>query len=175
MNHSEKYTILFGNLNPGIHEFFFEIKDEFFEQFENSIVHGAEAEILVTLEKKSDLLLLDFTINGHIVVPCDRCLEELKVELNGVDELIVKFGENQEEESEDVIVISPKAYQLDVSQFIYEYFSMLIPIRNVHPDDETGKSKCNLEALKALEKYKMKEEEKPTDPRWEGLKDINPN
>ena len=175
MSHSEKYTIHFGSLTPGIHEFLFEINDAFFQQFENSIVQRAQGDVLVTLDKKSDMLILDFTINGQIVIPCDRCLEELSVEITGNNELLVKFGENPVEESEDVIVISNKSYQLDVSQFIYEYFSMLIPLRNVHPDDENGKSQCNPEALKAIEKYKLKEEQKATDPRWEGLKGINPN
>ena len=175
MKRSEKYMINFGSLSKGIHEFVFEIDADFFEQFENSIVQKVKADILVTLEKNDIMLLLDFTINGIAKLPCDRCLEELNVEIEGFNELLVKFGELAGEESEDVIVLPNKAHQLDVSQFIYEYISMLIPLRNVHADDETGKSLCNPEALKEIEKYKIHEEQKPTDPRWEGLKSINPN
>jgi uncharacterized protein len=171
-----KYVINFGSLSKGIHEFVFEVDDSFFEQFENSIVQKVNADVLVTLEKEETMLLLDFTIEGTATLPCDRCLEELNIDIEGYNELIVKFGEHEEEESEDVIILPDKAHQIDVSQFIYEYITMLIPIRNVHEDDANGNSTCNLEALKELEKYKAHEEEqKPTDPRWEALKNINPN
>ena len=175
MKSSEKYNISFGGLSKGIHEFVFEINDEFFEEFEHSIVQKAKAEILVTLEKKDDMLLLDFTIRGVTTLACDRCREELNVEVEGFNELLVKFGDNKEEETEDVIVLPVKAHQLDVSQFIYEYVTMLIPLRNIHPEDAAGNSLCNPEALKEIEKYIAHEEQKPVDPRWEALKKINPN
>jgi uncharacterized metal-binding protein YceD (DUF177 family) len=171
-----KYVINFGSLSKGIHEFVFEVDDSFFEHFENSVVQKVNADVLVTLEKEDTMLLLDFTIEGTATLPCDRCLDELTIDLEGYNELIVKFGEEAEEESEDVVVLPVKAHEMDVSQFIYEYITMLIPIRNVHPDDEDGNSTCNPSALKELEKYRVHEEEqKPIDPRWEALKNINPN
>jgi uncharacterized protein len=171
-----KYVINFGSLSKGIHEFVFEVDDAFFEQFENSIVEKVKADVLVTLEKEETMLLLDFTIEGTATLPCDRCLEELNIDIEGYNELVVKFGEHEGEESEDVIILPNKAHEIDLSQFIYEYISMLIPIRNVHPDDEAGNSTCDPEALKELEKYRVHEEEqKPTDPRWEALRKINPN
>jgi uncharacterized protein len=176
MKRSEKYVINFGGLPKGVHEFVFEVDQEFFEKFENSIVQKVSADVLVTLEKKDAMMMFDFTIEGVATLPCDRCLELMDVDLEGYNELIVKFGETEGEESEDVIVLSNKAHELDVSQYIYEYITMLIPLRNVHPDDESGNSTCNPEALKELEKYKIHEEEqKPVDPRWEALKNINPN
>ncbi len=171
-----KYVINFGSLSKGIHEFVFEVDDSFFEQFENSIAQKVKADVLVTLEKEDTMLFLDFTIEGSATLPCDRCLKELSIDIEGYNELIVKFGEQEEEESEDVIVLSNKAHELDVAQFIFEYITMLIPIRNVHADDEKGNSTCDPEALKEIEKYRVHEEEqKPTDPRWEALKNINPN
>jgi uncharacterized protein len=175
MNRSEKYSINFGSLSIGIHEFMFEISDEFFEQFENSIIQKANADVLITLERKDTMLLLDFTIQGAVNLPCDRCLEPLNVEVEGYNELVVKFGEEEGEESEDVIVVPHKSYELNVAQFIYEYITMMIPLRNIHPYDENGKSLCNPDALEAIEKYRFHEEEKKADPRWDALKNINPN
>ena len=65
-------------------------------------------------------MLLDFTMEGHVIVECDRCLEDLELPIESYEELIVKFGEKEETESEEVIVVSTKEYELDVSQFIYE-------------------------------------------------------
>jgi len=176
MKRSGKYVINFGSLPDDFHEFEFEVTDSFFDQYENSIVHKGTVDVLVTLEKKQNMLLLDFTMDGVITVQCDRCLEDLDIDISSYNELIVKLGEERGEESEDVIILPSKDHELDVSQYIYEYINVLVPLRNVHPDDENGNSTCNPDILKAIEKYRIhEEEEKPADPRWEGLKGINLN
>src|SRR6185436_4873980 len=144
-------------------------------QFDHTIVEKAEVDVLVNIDKQDYLLLLDFTIEGTVFLPCDRCGEEMGVQLEGYNELIVKFGEEAKEESEDVIVLPSKAHEIDVAQFIYEYVTTLIPLRNVHEDDENGNSTCNPDVLKELEKYQPHEEKKTSDPRWDVLKNINPN
>ena len=72
-------------------------------------------------------------------------------------------------------VVSSKDYELDVSQFIYEYINLQVPMRNVHDEEENGQT-CDPETLKELEKHKINHDETPaTDPRWDGLKGINLN
>jgi uncharacterized protein len=176
MKEKDRFKIQFGSLANGEHEFEYEIDGKFFEQFENSLITRAQADVLVTVNKSELMLLVDFTIEGTVTLPCDRCMEDLDLDIVGFNELIVKFGEESGEESEDVIVISTKENELNVAQFIYEYITLMIPIRNVHPDDENGESTCNPEAMRELEKHRIHEEEiKPIDPRWEKLKQINPN
>ena len=114
-------------------------------------------------------------MEGYVIVECDRCLEEMELPIESYDELIVKYGEREETETEEVVVISPKEHDLDVSQFIYEYISLQVPMRNVHDEEENGQS-CDPAVLKALEDLQPKEdEEPPSDPRWDGLKGINLN
>ena len=169
------YVIEFGSLPLGQHEFEFEVGDSFFQLFENSIVQHGNVDVLVVLEKKSNMLLLDFTLQGRVMVTCDRCLDDLELELEGFSELIVKLGDHTEEESEDVIMIPATEHQLDLSQLIYEYISVMIPMRNVHPENEEGKSTCNPEILREIEKHQQQPEMDETDPRWEMLKNINLN
>lgn len=175
MSKSRDYVIEFGALPEGQHEFEFEVEDTFFQQFENSIIRHGSADVLVVLEKKHNLLLLDFTIQGNVMVSCDRCLDDLELELEGYNELIVKLGDHSEEESEDVIMIPSTEHQIDVAQYIYEYIAVMIPMRNVHPDDEEGKSTCNPEILRQIEKHQQHADNNEIDPRWEMLKKINPN
>jgi uncharacterized metal-binding protein YceD (DUF177 family) len=119
------------------------------------------------------MLLFDFTMEGNVIVPCDRCLEDLELEIEGYNELIVKMGEDKEELSENVIVVSSKDYEIDVAQYIYEFITLMIPMRNVH--DENGQA-CDPEILKEIEKHITHESpETPTDPRWDSLKNINLN
>lgn len=169
------YVIEFGSLPLGQHEFEFEVGDSFFQLFENSIVQHGNVDVLVVLDKKSNMLLLDFTLQGNVMVTCDRCLDDLELELEGFSELIVKLGDHTEEESEDVIMIPATEHQIDISQLIYEYISVMIPMRNVHPEGEDGKSTCNPEILREIEKHRTHTEADETDPRWEMLKNINLN
>jgi uncharacterized protein len=175
MGRSREYIIEFGALPKGEHEFEFEVSDSFFQEFENSIVQHGNVDVLVVVEKKENLLLLDFTMEGTVIVTCDRCLDDMELELEGYSELIVKLGDHLEEESDEVIMIPVSEHQLDLSQFIYEYISVLIPMRNVHPDAEDGTSTCNPEILREIEKHQLRDTTDETDPRWEMLKNINLN
>ena len=176
MNYLDRYKISFGGLAKGESEFEFEIDDKFFEQFENSPVKNGFMDVLVTVNKQETMLLVDFTLEGEVNTLCDRCGDSLTLDLTGYNELTVKFGVEPGEESEDVIVISSKEHELNVAQFIYEYVCLLIPMRNVHDENEAGTTACNIETLKTLDKFIHHEDEiKETDPRWEMLKKINLN
>ena len=136
-----EYVIEFGALPKGQHEFEFEVDDSFFQQFEGSIISRGHADVLVVLERQQDnLLLLDFTIEGTVTVTCDRCLDDLDLDIVSYNELVVKLGEQAEEQSDDVIVIPSGEHNIDIAQFIYEYVTLAIPMRNVHEEDESGNS-----------------------------------
>jgi uncharacterized metal-binding protein YceD (DUF177 family) len=175
MSASRDYVINFGSLSPGEHEFEFEVKDSFFQRFDSSVVQRGNIDVLIVVEKKEQMLLFDFTMEGTVIVQCDRCLEDLELDIEGYNELIVKMGDENEELSENVIVISSKDYEIDVSQYIYEFITLIIPMRNVHDEEENGQA-CDPEILKEMEKHITNESpETPTDPRWDSLKNINLN
>ena len=110
MSGSREYVINYGSLPFGEHEFEFHINDAFFQRFENSLVQKGDIDVLVVVDKKELMMLLDFTMEGHVIVECDRCLEDLELPIESYEELIVKFGEKEETESEEVIVVSTKEY-----------------------------------------------------------------
>ena len=170
------YLIDFGGLDDGIHEFEFHVDDSFFARFENSVVRQGEVDILVTLEKEPGLLLMDFTISGSISTICDRCLDSLVVPIEGFNELIVRIGEEVAEEPSDVdmITIPAREHVLDISELMFEYISLQVPLRNVHVDDENGKSTCNSDVLREMEKH-LSQDSPSADPRWDVLKNINLN
>jgi uncharacterized protein len=175
MNASE-FIIKFGNLAPGEYEFEFHINDTFFQRFENSIIQKGDVDVLVVLERKDNMLLLDFTMEGTVVVPCDRCLEDLALDIEGYNELIIKVGDENAELSEDVIMISSKEHEIDVAQYIYEFITLMIPMRNVHGEEgDEGEDGCDPEVLKELEKHVNHEQPEANDPRWDALKNINLN
>ena len=82
---------------------------------------------------------------------------------------IIKFGHERMEESEDVMVIPENEYQIDVSELIFDYVSLFLPIKKVHGEDENGKSFCDGDVLSKLNEIT---EHHDVDPRWEALKNI---
>ena len=80
------------------------------------------------------------------------------------------------DEDDDIISIAANEHELNISQFVYEYIMLSLPLKRVHPDDKDGNSTCDKEVLDKLNDYIVEEEEEDSkDPRWDGLKDIKLN
>ncbi|MCX6270704.1 MAG: DUF177 domain-containing protein [Bacteroidetes bacterium] len=165
--HDGDFVINFHGLALGVHQFNFEIDDSFFEWVEDTELSEGDIAVNVTLDRQERMLVFDFDISGSVFVPCDRCLDPFDLPVEGKQKLIVKFGEQFGEESDDVIILPSVVHQIDLSQYIYEYIHLLLPYQRVHPEDEEGNSLCDQEQLKRLEELsKVKE----IDPRWDKLR-----
>jgi uncharacterized protein len=175
MDRLDKYSIPFAGLAKGDHQFEFEIDDKFFESFENSVIQKARVHVDLDLNKAETVLTLIFRMAGSITQTCDRCLEEFEIPINFTQILLVRFGIPGVGETDDIIVISHSDHQLNVAQHIYDYLSLQIPMRVVHPDDENGNPGCNPEFLDRLKTETDENENQPGDPRWEILKNLGLN
>lgn len=153
------YTIQLAGLSTGQHTFDFTADDRFFARYEQSIVQHGKVDVTITLLKQERVMVLDFSYEGWVRLTCHRCLEEFDFPLVGDNRLLVKWGSHTEEESDEIITIASGESELDVSQYIYEFINLTIPLRTVHPDDADGNSTCNPEILAILNKHLLKLEE----------------
>ena len=170
MNRLKEYNIQFVGLEPGNHQFEFEVKDSFFEHFEFSLIQHGQVQVTVNLEKMERMMIFDIGIEGDVLVTCDRCTNEFNFPVSDTQRLIVKLGTEYVEESEDVVVIPETEYKFDLSPYIYEFIHLALPARLLHPDDEDGNSTCDPDMLRLLETLTPTES---MDPRWEALKKLN--
>jgi uncharacterized metal-binding protein YceD (DUF177 family) len=172
-----KYNIEFKGLKEGLHDFEFEIDKLFFVHFEESPVKNGELVVKVTLEKRSSFLKLYLNIEGWLELTCDRCLEIYQQPVENETEVFVKYGEGEDDEGENIIWVDPEEHHVNLSQIIYEYIVLAIPMRSVHPKNSDGKRGCNREMIEKLKKYKLskKENEIKTDPRWDALRRLENN
>jgi uncharacterized protein len=168
----KKYRIAFAGLKQGSHLFDYEIDSNFFERFEYSPLHAGSLMVRVEVIKQDVLLILNFGIKGYVRVTCDRCLEEYDQYIEGGNRLIVKFGEETYEESDEIVVINRDEQEIDITQFIYEFINLQVPLKKVHPVDAEGHSLCNKEVLRKLDELSSGEESGQIDPRWEALKKL---
>lgn len=170
------YKINHLRLSEGIHNFQFEIDSRFFDHFKDGEIKGGHLGVRVDLMKSANLLELTIEIEGEAIVPCDRCLDNLSLQINYHDQLFVKFGEEGEVQDENLIVIPDKQADIDLARHIYESIKLSLPLKRVHQPDENGHSTCNPEMEKYYDNYIVEsDEEDNTDPRWDELKDLLAN
>lgn len=142
-----KCSIAHKALSVGTHRFDFKIGDRFFEAFEGSEIHRGKADVQVVLNKQSNLLTLDFRIEGEVCVTCDRCLEEFMMPVGYTGTLAVRYSETEQESDGEVMWIGPSETEIDLSQYIYESICLSLPYQRVHPVGSDGKSGCDPDML----------------------------
>lgn len=156
MKNLSEYIIPFGSYSNGSHELEFELVDAFFDQFPESEIQRADVQVRVDMIKQDRQLEFVFALEGWVMLPCDRCLEEYEQPISGEFELFGKFGDGNSEDELDVVWFKEDCNQLDVSRYLYEYVVLSLPMRKVHPDKENGKSGCNPAMLDILKKLSVK-------------------
>ena len=167
------FAIPFVGLKTGLHEFEFDIDKSFFESLPYSLIENGRLIAYLELEKKETMLIANLEIDGFIFTDCDRCSEPLTQEIEGDMTLYYAFGE-EESEDENLIVIAPESYQIDLTQPLYELISLSLPAKMVHEDGD-----CNEEMVELINKYQQPSSDSKTDedddidPRWSALKNLN--
>jgi uncharacterized protein len=168
---SGTYIIPLSGLKEGRHTIDFSIGKEFFDLFEESEVKEGSLIADVEIEKRSSHAEVIIRISGSVIISCDRCLELFSLPVKCENKLLIKFGKSLEESDPDIISVPAEEHELDLTQHLYEFILLALPIKRVHPDDKKGNSTCDPLMLKKLEELLI-EEENESDPRWDDLKKL---
>ena len=175
MKNTKEYLIPFVGLKLGKHHFEYQISNAFFEIFDYNEYQNSDIKVNVVLEKKSTLLELSFKHKGVVNVPCDLTSEDFDLSIKGKMKLIVRFGEEFNNDNEELLILPHGEFEIDLAQYIYEMIVLSVPLRRVHPGVKDGS--LNTEALTKLNELKVKEvkkenKEEDIDPRWDKLKQL---
>lgn len=173
MKHNREFEIAWQGLKPGLHTFQFDLDDKFIEEKGGTEREFSDLDAQVTLkfDKKTNFFLCHFDIDGSVTVPCDRCGDDYKLRLWDEFDLVIKLtGEETEDmgEDADVAFIPRSETVIDISDWVYEFVMLSVPLQHVHPDKPDGTSGCNPEALKLLDQL-SEPKEKPVNDIWKGL------
>ena len=190
-NWKSAYDIPFSGLKLGMHEFDFELKQEFFEAYDFEEFRDADLRYAIQMDRKNTMLVFDFQMNGSATVDCDLSLEPFTLPLTATWKLIVKLGSEYRDEDDGVVVIPADEHHFNLADYLYEIAALSIPKRKIHPKVESGD--LNTETLSKLREYQIEqvieedlqdesesemENDAPledSDPRWQKLKDIYKN
>ena len=169
------YIIPFVGLKVGEHHFDYQIDNTFFKNFEYDEFNSVDVKIDLKLEKKSTLLELYFSASGAVNVNCDLTNEPYNQTIDDQLKLVVKFGDEYNDENDEILIVSHGEYEINVAQYIYELIVLAVPTKRVHPGIEDGTLESDilskLEELSPSEDNKIKTSE-DIDPRWNNLKKL---
>ena len=167
-----RFAIPFVSLKEGLYEYDYEITDLFFDNFEFSEIRKGKVIAHLSLERQTSLLILNFNIKGSVIVSCDICLDELELPIECSNTLLVKFGNEYREETDEAIIIPINSNEINVAQFIYEFIHLALPIKRVHPLNDKGESTCDPLMIKRLDELKCNSS---NNNPWDVLKNLNVN
>ena len=122
------------------------------------------------------MLEVSFSHKGTVNVPCDLTGEQFDLPIKGKINLVVQFGDEFNNDNEELLILPHGEHQLDLAQYIYEMIVLSIPQKRVHPGVKEGT--LQTEALRKLNELQVKDVEEVTkkeeeiDPRWDKLKQL---
>lgn len=169
----------------GKSEFEYHLDNDFFGMIGEEEIQKGDIKCKVTVAKTSKQSELNFELEGKVVVECDRCLEEMDQPIKTTGHLIVRFGKEFKDDGDDIVIIPEEQGFINISWFLYEFITLAIPIKHVHPY-----GLCNKNMSKKLREHLAvdaedvdngdfaEEDEESndnvaTDPRWDALKQFS--
>lgn len=183
MKYLQQFDIEVIKYLEGSYELEFEVDDRFFKEFvENDLTRKGQLSIRVKLDKGPNLIEMNFLIEGTVRLTCDRSLEEFDYPLSTEESILFKYGSEEKEIDENIIMITRDTPKVNVAQLIYEFILLAIPAKKIHPDhrNELDEDEDDFEGLYVYvdsvndteSKNIGQEEDENVDPRWEILKKL---
>ena len=120
-----------GGWAAGERTFRFVADTEFFQAFDNTEILSADVEAGIRVVKDGTKAEAELHLSGTVTVPCDRCLEPLQVPV--------------EENPSEVFRTELLKEDWDLSQAVYDYVCLSLPMQRVHPQGE-----CNPDTVRFL-------------------------
>ena len=191
MGKFDLYKVELKNLSPGVHEYEYFLENKFFVDIDGDEVQKGKVKVNLTVKRTSMVFDMNFQLEGIVYVPCDRCLDDMELPVSTQNKLVVKFGKEYAEESEEIVIIPEEEGEINLAWFIYEFIALAIPMKHIH-----APGKCNKAMSSKLKKHTARraddedefDEEAaddivvdddaadmPSDPRWDALKGLIEN
>lgn len=169
----KEFNIPFSGLKQGKHNFNFQIDNTFFVSFEYDEFNDANIALDVVLQKTSTMLELEFEASGTVNVDCDITSEPYDQAMDANLHLVVKFGEEYNDEDDEILILPQGEHQVNIAQYVYEMLVLAVPQKRVHPGIEDGTLKSEvLDKLQELQPKEKRISKEESDPRWDELKKL---
>ena len=164
---ANNYTVRIAGLTADTHHFEFSVTDEFFEAIEFGEIRKGNLLVKIDMVLEESMIVLEFSIKGTVNTLCDRCSEFYDQEIQGSNQLIVKYGDSLLQNTDDILIIDRGESEISVTSYIYEFTHLLLPQRRVHVEGQ-----CNQEVVDKIEELNTAGKFSDGDPRWDALREV---
>ena len=170
-NEEHNFIIPLAGLPFGHTDYQYVINDSFFGDRDYSEVKKGIVNLHLGVENMETMFVLTLKFEGKVVLQCDRCGDDYEQAVADSAEIYLKYGAEKDDDDEDVIIITKNDSEFDLSDLIYEYIILSLPIHRTHDDE----SLCNQEVLAKLHNFSQSEAETEDDeenPWKQMMKDL---
>jgi len=167
----KQFSIPLKGLKIGHHDYAYKVGNSFFDAFEQSPYSNGDIAVKVELEKKSDHLVFDLSLEGTIETDCDRCTDSINFPITFVFQVMIKY-DIEEREEEEIIYINPEAMEFNCANLVYEAIQLAIPL--IKTCDAVEGKACNPDILDHFQSGEVEENDNKS-PLAEALKNLKLN
>ena len=183
MNTLRAYDIHIVGLDNKRYEYDFTSDSSFFAALEQELIKAGNVKTHVVLEKSETMIRLDFHIVGTVEQTCDRSLDEYDESVDTKQTMLLKFGDHNEELSDEIELIERNTATINVARYIFEFLSLSLPMKRLHPrfrdeDDQDDEQEVKLiySSGSGDETNDNEANGQPeVDPRWAALRKLSDN
>lgn len=159
-------------MGDSLHEF--DLSDEFFSfhpESEKLGVLGGNLSCQMRINKLENTFDIEAHLQGEMRVVCDRCQTEAVMDVEADYPLVVRLGQEFDDNMDEEIIIPHTDARLDLNQILYEWAILSLPMVKGHPEGECPEE---FEALYRNYAPRSDQEENPSgdeiiDERWQAL------
>lgn len=180
MNVLRTYDIHIVGLENKRYEYDFTSDDSFFAALEQELIQHGTVQTRLLLDKSETMIRLDFHITGIVEQTCDRSLDCYDESVDTQQTMLLKFGDHNEELSDEIELIERNTTTINVARYIFEFISLSLPMKHLHPrfrdeDDEEGEAQNGKVIYRSNPDDSEDKEQSDVDPRWAALRKLNNN
>ena len=190
MSKFELYNVVLKDISNETRMFEYDLDNTYFKKIDSPEIQRGNIKAKVSVLKKQSTYELQFLLEGSVIIPCDRCLDDMEQPIHYKEKLLVKFGTSFSEE-DDIVIVPESEGAINIAWFLYEFIVLNIPMKHVHASGECNKTMATkLKKHITRQKDDNDDESSPvefdddddftpdeiqTDPRWDSLQNITEN
>lgn len=190
MGKFDKYRIELKNMQAMTCTQEFKLGNQFFIDIDAPEVTRGNVNVVMNVKKLAggSTFEIKFGMDGVVQVACDRCLDDMDLDIAVSDKVMVKMGTEYAEDG-DWVIIPEEEGEINVAWFMYEFIALAIPMKHVHAPGKCNKAMAGKlsrhlrisaddEDMTGVGVEEDEDLENPSgalDPRWSGLKKILDN
>ena len=182
VNPLRTYDIHIVGLDNKRYEYDFTSDDTFFAALEQDLIAKGTVQTHVLLDKSETMIRLNFHITGTVEQTCDRCLDLYDEPVDTQQTMLLKFGDHNEELSDEIELIERNTATINVARYIFEFIGLSLPMKRLHPrfrdeddeEDEDPNGKLIYSSGTATNDNDANDQPE-VDPRWAALRKLSDN